>query len=524
MDRSLVNARHAIARVLISIFCVAICCGVLAVPIDASAQVVTPRTLPVLQSGQFDMLPSDRAGMGGATIAVDDTLLDPFVNPAKATRIGASHIASAPFFHSISGARGGGRSLPLGGGGSWGDWSATGLFTYQQLDRATPTVFFGCPVCAQSDLASQSSTSGRSAYNQYVAGSIARRLTPSVSVGFGAQLAAIEAIDGVDLLYAGSDRIDQSGSLADFRFGVTKELGTDQHLEVLLVHARTDMTHDVRFTTFRYDPVAHQYIQDQRTDHNQDRTHIWGLHSEYSRPLGSDGWHLGWLGTVNRLSHPKIPNYVIQNIPRDPGTTTSFNAGAGIGRTVRGASFAADLIYEPMFADTWATAANDTAVAGCREVCLADAGTIKAGAKTVENTFRFNNIRMRLGAGQEIAIPREGSTILGYQVGLDLYSIKYRLQQANHVQQTLRTQNEHWLEWSPTFALRLHSHPLDVRYNFSLTCGPGSCGQTPEFPRVAFNPAADNVAGGIIAAPSSELFMQSGALKIHKLTIIVPIR
>jgi len=488
---------------------------VLAVPIEGSGQVVTPKTLPVLQGGQFDMFPSDRAGMGGVTIAVDDTLLDPFVNPAKATRIGVSHIFSAPFFHSISGARGGGRSLPLGGGGSWGAWAATGLFTFQQLDRVGPT-FFGCPVCAQSTLSSQSSTSGRSAYNQYVAGSIARRLTPSTSVGLGVQLAAIQAIDGVDLLYAGSDRIDQSGSLADFRFGLTKEVGIDRHLEVVLVHARTDVRHDVRFTTSRWDPVARQYIQNQRTDHNQDQTHIWGLHSEYSRPVGSEGWHLGWLGTVNRLSHPQIPNYVIQNIPRDPGTTYSFNAGAGIGRTVRGASFAAELIYEPMFANTWADASNDTAVGG--------GGTIKAGAKTVENTFRFNNIRMRLGAGQEIVVPREGSTVLGYQVGLDLYAINYRLQQANHVQRTFRTQREDWLEWSPTFALRLHSRDLDVRYNFSLTCGPGACGQTPEGGRVFNTPDVALAAGGIIAAPRGELFMQSGALKIHKLTIIVPIR
>jgi len=524
MDRILVSARHAVAQVLIPIFSVATCCAVLAVPLAGSGQVVTPKTLPVLQGGQFDMLPSDRAGMGGVTIAVDDTLLDPFVNPAKATRMGASRIFSAPFFHSISGSRGGGRSLPLGGAGSWGDWAATGVFTFQQLDRIPPTLFFfPCPACAQSGQASQSSTSGRSAYNQYVTGSLARRLTPSTSVGLSLQLADIQAIDGVDLLYAGSDRIDQSGSLADFRFGVTKELGADRHLEVLLVHARTDITHDVRFTTFRYDPVTRNYTQLQRTDHNQDQTHIWGLHSEYSRPVGSDGWHVGWLGTANHLSHPKIPNYAIQNIPRDPGTTYSFNAGVGIGRSVRGASFAADLIYEPMFANTWATAANDTAVVGCSQVCLASAGTIKAGEKTVENNFHFNNVRLRFGGGDEFAIRREGSTAIGYQVGLDLYAIKYRLQQDNHVLVSSRTQNENWLEWSPTFALSLRSRGLDVRYNFSMTCGPGACGQTQDFPVIAFSPAADNLAGGIIAAPSGELFMQSGALKIHKLTIIVPI-
>jgi len=501
MDRSLVSARHAIAQVLSPILCVAICSAVLAVPIEGLAQVVTPKTLPVLQSGQFDMFPSARAGMGGATIAVDDTLLDPFANPAKATRVGVSRIFSAPYFHSVSGARGGGRSLPLGGGGSWGAWSATGLFTFQQLDRAGPTWNL--------------STSERSAFNQYVAGSLARRMTPSTSVGLGVQLAALDPLDGVDLIYGGSDRIDQSGSLADFRFGLTKEIGMDRHLEVMLVHARTDMRHDVRFTTWRWDPVARSSIPEQRNERNEDRTHIWGLHSEYSRPIGSEGWRLGWLGTANRLSHPKIPNYVIQNIPRDPGTTYSFNAGAGIGRSVRGTSFAADLIYEPMFADTWADAAKDTAIVG--------GGTITAGAKTVENTFRFNNIKMRLGAGRDIVIRRDGSTVLGFQVGLGLHAINYRLQQADLVQRTFRTQREDWIEWSPTFGVRFRSRDLDLLYNFSLTCGPGACGQMQNFPVFA-RAGFETASSGIIAAPSGELFMQSGALKIHKLTITLPIR
>lgn len=500
MDPSLVSARHAIVTVLNPILCVTICCSMFTIPIESSAQVVTPKTLPVLQSGQFDMFPSARAGMGGATIAVDDTLLDPFVNPAKATRIGVSHIFALPFFHSISGARGGGRSLPVGGGGSWGAWSATGLFTFQQLDRAGP--------------ARNLSTSDQSAFNQYVAGSVARRLTLSTSVGLGVQLASLDALDGVDLLYGGSDRIDQSGSLADFRFGLTKELGSDTHLEVMLVHARTDMRHDVSFTRWQWDTVARRSIPEQRTERNEDRTHIWGLHSEYARPVGSGGWRLGWLGTVNRLSHPKIPNYVIQNIPRDPGTTYSFNVGVGIGRSARGTSFAADLIYEPMFADTWADAANDTAVVG--------GGTISAGAKTVENTFRFNNVKLRIGAGRDIVIGRERSTIFGYQVGLGLYAINYRLQQANHVQRTFRTQREDWIEWSPTLGLRLRSRDLDLLYNFSLTCGPGACGQRQD--RIVATPDIAFAAGGIIAAPSGDLFMQSGSLKVHKLTISLPIR
>ena len=513
MDPILVRGRRSIAQV--SIRLALMCCATVAVPIESSAQVVTPKTLPVLQSGQFDMFPSAHAGMAGATIALDDSLLDPFVNPAKATRISDGSFFSAPYFHNISGGRGGGKSLPLGGSGSWGAWSAAGLFTFQQLDRVAPTFFFGCTVCALNPAASQSSTSGQAAYNQYLAGSIARRLTPTTSVGLAVQVAALDAVDGVDLLYSGSDQITQSGTLADFRLGMTKQLGADRNFEVMLLHSRTDMQHDVHFTTWRWDPLDRQTIQSQRTDHNEDQTHIWGLHTEYSRPLGSGAWQIGWLGTANRLAHPKIPNYTIQNIPRDPGTTYSFNAGAGIGRSVRGTTIAADLIYEPMFADTWAEAAKDTAMVG--------GGTIVAGERTVDNNFRFNNLKMRFGAGQEIAI-RNGGTTLGYQVGLGIYAIHYRLQQANHVARTFRTQREQWLEWSPTLGARLRSQGLDVLYNFSLTCGPGACGQTQVGPAVFATPEANFRTGGIIVAPSGELFMQSGSLKIHKLTIMVPIR
>src|SRR5688500_5133482 len=183
MDRSLVLVRHSFAKGFVPNLGLALLCGVLVVPGAATAQVVTPKTLPVHQSGQFDIFPSARAGMGGATIAVDDTLLDPFVNPAKTTRMGVAHIFASPFYHSISGSRGGGRSLPVGGGGSWGEWSATGVFTFQQLDRAGP--------------AWNLSTSEQSAVNEYVAGSIARRLSPNTSFGVGVQAPSLHALSGV---------------------------------------------------------------------------------------------------------------------------------------------------------------------------------------------------------------------------------------------------------------------------------------------------------------------------------------
>jgi hypothetical protein len=455
----------------------------------------------VLQAGQFSMYPSAREGMGGAVIAVDDTLLDPFVNPAKTGRLREGRVFLTPFIHSVSGERGGGRSIPLGGGGSWGPWSAMGLFTFQQLDRAGPA--WNLP------------TAERSAFNQYLAGSLSRRLSSSMSIGFSAQVATLDAIDGVDLLYMGSDRIEQEGNLADFRAGLTRTFAGDRELEVLLVHSRNDMTHDVRFTTWQWDAVNRTTIQNSRREVNEDRTYIWGVHSEYSRPVGSAGWRLGWLGTANRLSHPKIPNYVIQNIPRDPGTTYSFNAGVGLGRSVRGTSFAADLVLEPIFAETWADAANDTAVA--------QGPIIRKGDRTVENTFRFHNVKLRVGAGHDMNVGK-GKTIIGYQAGLAVHSINYKLDQTLNLLDSARTQREDWIEWTPTLGLRVRSRDLDVMYNFSVTCGPGSCssGQVTAIPTA---PGLETPGGGgIIAAPSSELFMQSGSLKVHKLTVSLPIR
>jgi hypothetical protein len=49
------------------------------------------------------------------------------------------------------------------------------------------------------------------------------------------------------------------------------------------------------------------------------------LQAVFLTPKTPGGWRIGYLFTANRMSHPKIPNYQIQNIPRDPGNTDAFN-------------------------------------------------------------------------------------------------------------------------------------------------------------------------------------------------------
>jgi hypothetical protein len=370
----------------------------------------------------------------------------------------------------------------------------------QQLDRAGP--IWDRP------------NSERTAVNRYSALSLARRLPGGVAVGASLYRAELDAVDGVDLLYAGSDRIDQEGRSLDVRVGATKTWEGNRTLELLLLHNRYDMTHDVHFTTFTWDPVTRKPDRAERDEHNVDRTHTWGAHGEYVWPVGTEGWRVGVLATANRLSHPKIPNYVIMNIPRDPGTTYGFNLGVGAAKLVAGNSLAIDVVHEPIYSETWADAATDTATAG--------GGVIRAGRRTVENRFRFRNVVMRMGVGRELGVSPDSSRAFGLRLGLAAYGVDYRLRQQNHVQGTRRTQDERWVEWTPTLGLRLRARDLDLRYTFRFTCVSGGCAPAMGDDVTVSGP--DMGTGGIIVAPGEPLRFQSGVARAHQFSVSIPLR
>jgi len=258
----------------------------------------------------------------------------------------------------------------------------------------------------------------------------------------------------------------------------------------------------------------------EHTDHNRDYTTTWGAHSEYSQPVGTEGWKLGLLGTVNRLSHPKIPDYRINEVftvPRDPGHTWAYNAGVGMSRAFGKATFGFDVIMEPMFSTTWAEAARDTVTP--RGV------TIKQGDHTVDNKFRFSNSLMRIGF-EHMAPPSDSGTHFGVQFGLGVYSIRYRLGQTDQVRDSSRVQREHWMEWTPTFGLKLRGSGYELRYAFSMTCGAGGdclpCAiGCADFVTVT-NPNRGD--GGVIAAPTDALRFNGGRVTTQRLTLSLRIR
>ena len=84
-----------------------------ALPSRSDAQVISLKTVPVATGDQFLLLPSQRLGMGNVSIALDDMLLDPFMNPAKGALIDESIFLGTPTFYGISNESGAGRSLPV---------------------------------------------------------------------------------------------------------------------------------------------------------------------------------------------------------------------------------------------------------------------------------------------------------------------------------------------------------------------------------------------------------------------------
>ena len=154
-------------------------------------------------------------------------------------------------------------------------------------------------------------------------------------------------------------------------------------------------------------------------------------------------------------------------------------------------------------------------------------GTIKAGAHTMENSFRFNNTLLRVGFGHEMVISNDTATVFGFKLGLGLYSINYLLGQTDNVQKTLREQRENWTEWTPTIGLSLRTGSMQWHYNYSATCAESDCIRIDfggDKVNVVSPDAAPTSTGGVIAAPSSALTFNGGTATVHKFWIAIPIK
>lgn len=476
-------------------------------PLTSSAQVIPVKTVPVASGDQFLLFPSGNPGMGGVSLALPDTLGDPFRNPATASRVRESYFFASPTYYAISDANGSGRTLPLGTLFRTGDWFGGGSLAIQEVvagtrDQMTRLWMWGPPPPRL-----LSETSGRNLYAMGLAG----KYFPDsrISLGISGFYADLSAMDGVDLLYVMSERIEQSGSFSDLRLGMTKDWADGRALELVLLKGRLRMEHDVHYVDFvgtDPDPAIGPVPRwNRRVETNRDHTDTWGGHVLYRKPLSTPGWTMAWSVTANWKDHPKIPNYEIQNIPRDPGDTRAFAAGIGVSRTEGPGRFAAEVSLEPIRSETWADAARDTTTV--------DGDVIPAGEKTVENDFHFLNMVIRAGGALDYGMAT-------FRAGVQVRSISYELDQFDRIQQTRRDQREDWMEWTPSLGVSLRLGGADLHYGALLTTGTGRPGVQWDAQRTLALEAASD----FLLAPTGPLTLQEAWVTTHQLSVVVPLR
>jgi hypothetical protein len=485
----------------------------------AHAQLIGVRTVPLATGDQFSIFPAERAGMGGVSIALDDPLLDPFLNPARGASVGAARLFSAPMFYDITNGHGSARTLPVGVLLHSPAWFGGGSVALQQIVPGSPTYYpipyetadarpFTYPAYYPPTRKAQSNMYGFG----YLGRSFAGGRTAIAASAFGANLSAL---DGVDLLYPGSISLDQYGHSEDFRLGLLQDLGGGRSLALLALHDRLSMTHDVTYLRYVLQPCPLAPdtvppgcpVPQEQTEENLDQTRTWGLHAQFRGPLTQTGWRIGAILTANYKDHPQIPNYELMSIPHDPGTTWAFNAGVGFMRANGPVTFGLDVIYEPVWSHTWTNASECPPEA----LCL-----VAPGVKTVDNHFDFSNGRMRMG------VARDGQPV-GFQLGMDLYAVNYVLRQKDLVQGTSRRQHESWMEWTPTWALSLTFPELTVRYAGRLTTGTGQPYAAGGAFR-AMDGATVPLSSDFVIAPIGPLTLQSASVVTSQISVTLPIR
>jgi hypothetical protein len=485
----------------------------------ASTQIIPIRTIPIAQGDQFQIFPSHNLGMGSVSITLADALQDPFVNPATGARVTAARFFSAPTVYNLSQNAGGGRSLPLAALARAGAWYGGLAVALQQVEPSRAPSFDGRIVNPLADAVSPAipGPDTRAHGNQYVF-AMAGKVLPNarLSLGVSALWSGLHALDGVDLLYSGSRRVAQRGHALDLRLGLLKEYEGGRSLEAVVLHNRFAATHDVTYVDLVWDPGLQRLVEQARVEQNADRTNTWGLHLKYARPVGASGWRVGWLATVNRLSHPKLPNYELSNvpvIPRDPGRSFAYNFGVGLSKTRGPATFGVDAIFEPIRSYTWADALTPVTTA------LGD--TIAAGGKTVENRFRFANAVLRMGISRDLELRGLGKAA-ELQFGLVVRSVRYHLGQTDNVQLLQRTLETGWLEWTPTWGLSLRFPEFEIRYRGRVTHGAGRPGAQ-AFP-VFWGRDLALGGGTILAAPSGPLNLTDVSTTTHQISLSLPLR
>lgn len=477
--------------------CVAAAVLSVAAVVPAHAQLIRVRTAPIAVFDQFDVFPSANHAMGGASIALRDTLRDPFMNPAMGAR-SAGWFWSAPSVVSHSRNAGGGRSLPLGATIRLGDWFGGVGGALQQVEPGGSPVNNDVIALPGVDVipgpffpqGQQQRSEGNNSYGFL---SLGRRMG-NVAVGASVLRARLGAVDGVDLMYLAAQRLAQRGHITDLRLGLLADVAGGATMQAVLLRHTYRLTHDVTWLDPAWDPATQTFIGVERPEANLDRTDTWGAHVAWDMPLAL-GWRAGATATVNRMNHPQLPAYELSTIPRDPGRSWAYNLGAGVSRRNGPMSFAVDALIEPVRTHTWSS--------------------------VTDSRFAFRNLHLKLGAGRDFAVDGRGNGG-GIQLGLAVRSVDYRLTQRELATGIVRTNHESWVEWSPSWGLAFRFPEIELRYRGAAVNGTGRPSAFFGNPGPVFE-RATTFGPNVVAAPGA-LTLDNVAVVTHQFSIAVPLR
>ena len=472
-----------------------------------NAQEINIRSVPLVSANQEDFQPSLSRGMGNLSIVFDDSIADPFINPAKASKLSGLKLFFSPTRNTWSNKEGTSVNSNFGSAKYRGTKINSLPFGfYLRKDN----VFAGGSIAYQSYSSDRSSTIYPYFYspsnyndkndignNTYLFGLIGTYLPDlKVSVAGSFSWSKYSAFDGVNLLYPGSYEINQDGWAVNYKLGLLVELSDKEQLDLIFGRSMFKSTHDV---IYNYGGVIYDYIYPYREDLNKDESNGWIVHTKYNRVL-IHSWKFGAMFTINWKEHPKLPNYTIANIPRDPGNSTAYNIGAGLVHYGSKSIAGFEYIYEPISSNTWAEP---------DELSL-----YPKTYRTVENFFDFYNHILRAGI-----LSQTEYNWLDIRFGIQLHFYKYNLKQNDNIAFTSRSAEEDWLETSLTGGLTFKLDKFQIFYSLQLILGNGIVETTGSNSSIRFV-GAEKAVNDFLIAPSSSLTVDKIPLVSQQITFM----
>ena len=478
---------------------------IILLPTAARSQEIPVKSIPVATGTQFLLFPSENAALGSVNIALRDVWHDALINPASGASISGTVFAVTPHYYKIGqtlvGESSSARSLPLSILLRRGSWFGGASLALQEMSKRNNVAC--CTFFDESSLTSlPTEKSALSSSNLYSFAMVGRDIPHTrLSVGLSVFTGMLNGLEGVRLLYAQGSDVEQKGRIANVRLGLAQNWTDGRRAEVAISHHRFNMNHTMTEWISNND----SWNVSERRRLEQDQTQSWAVRAGYEHPIGG-GWRLGGRLVGDWKSHPKIPNYDLMQIPRDPGNSEAYNLGVGAARTIERSTYALDIVFEPIWSHTWADAIEDIKVRDSDRL-------IPKGAMTVENFFRFRNAHIRMGVRQ-----RGKRLEIGAGLNLRLYS--YRLRQENFVERFKRTLDQSWSEWTITSGAGYSFDTFTVRYLIIMTWGTGQPGLAQSRAQMS---DGSGFASSFVVAPAGPLDVDRARVWTHRISLLLPL-